>query len=49
MSYLWDIAPEGVDVKYIGRRKRSSPSEGDLTVHRQEQSRIINEALTKNN
>ncbi|MBM7716611.1 2-oxoglutarate dehydrogenase E1 component [Bacillus thermophilus] len=49
VSYLWDIAPEGVDVKYIGRRKRSSPSEGDPTVHRQEQSRIINEALTKNN
>lgn len=47
-SYLWDIAPANVDVKYSGRRRRSSPAEGDPTVHRQEQSRIIKEALTKN-
>lgn len=46
-SYLWDIAPSGVNIKYAGRRRRSSPAEGDPTVHRQEQNRIIKEALTK--
>lgn len=45
--YLREIAPEGVEVKYTGRRRRSSPSEGDPTVHRKEQNRIIQEAFTK--
>jgi 2-oxoglutarate dehydrogenase E1 component len=47
-SYLWDIAPSGVSIQYIGRRRRSSTAEGDPTVHRQEQNRIIRQALTKN-
>ncbi|SDH04977.1 2-oxoglutarate dehydrogenase E1 component [Alteribacillus persepolensis] len=45
---LRDIAPANVTTEYIGRRRRSSPSEGDPKVHKKEQSRIINEALTVN-
>ncbi|MFC5714332.1 2-oxoglutarate dehydrogenase E1 component [Thalassorhabdus alkalitolerans] len=44
---LRQVAPEGADVSYIGRRRRSSPSEGDPKVHKKEQSRIINEALNQ--
>lgn len=43
---LLDIAPKGVNVKYAGRRRRSSPSEGDPNVHKKNQVRIISEALT---
>ncbi|MBM7584135.1 2-oxoglutarate dehydrogenase E1 component [Bacillus pakistanensis] len=46
-SRLREIAPDGVEVQYIGRRRRSSPSEGEPTVHKKEQARIINEALTR--
>ncbi|MEK3886240.1 2-oxoglutarate dehydrogenase E1 component [Bacillus sp. FSL K6-3431] len=45
--YLRKIASEGAEVKYIGRRRRSSPSEGDPTIHRKEQTRIIQTAFTK--
>lgn len=45
--YLRDLAPKGVSVKYVGRPRRSSPSEGDPIVHKKEQTRIITEALTK--
>jgi 2-oxoglutarate dehydrogenase E1 component len=44
---LREIAPDGVDVSYIGRRRRASPAEGDPVVHRKEQERIIRCALTK--
>ncbi|MDR4936700.1 2-oxoglutarate dehydrogenase E1 component [Rossellomorea marisflavi] len=44
---LRELAPEGVSVHYVGRRRRSSPSEGEATVHKKEQSRILNEALTR--
>ena len=44
---LHEIAPGKVDVKYIGRPRRSSPSEGDPTVHKVEQTRIVKEAFTK--
>lgn len=46
---LREIAPDGVDVSYIGRRRRASPAEGDPVVHRKEQERIIQCALTKKN
>jgi 2-oxoglutarate dehydrogenase E1 component len=46
-SRLREIAPDGVEVLYNGRRRRSSPSEGEPTVHKKEQARIINEALTR--
>ncbi|WP_445487133.1 2-oxoglutarate dehydrogenase E1 component [Niallia sp. 03133] len=42
------ILPASVSLKYIGRRRRSSPAEGDPNVHRKDQARIINEALTWN-
>ncbi len=41
------LAPEGVQVHYIGRRRRSSPSEGDPTIHKKEQARIMEEAFSK--
>ncbi|GIN56595.1 2-oxoglutarate dehydrogenase E1 component [Lederbergia ruris] len=46
-SYLRKLAPTGVELKYTGRRRRSSPSEGDPTVHKKEQKRIIREALNR--
>ncbi|RLQ95563.1 2-oxoglutarate dehydrogenase E1 component [Falsibacillus albus] len=42
-----ELAPNGIKVEYIGRRRRSSPAEGDPTVHRKEQARIVNEAITR--
>ncbi|CAM3989794.1 2-oxoglutarate dehydrogenase E1 component [Lederbergia lenta] len=45
--YLRKIALEGAEVRYIGRRRRSSPSEGDPTIHRKEQTRILQAAFTK--
>lgn len=42
------LTPKDVKVLYIGRRRRSSPAEGDPTVHRKVQARIIQEALTRN-
>lgn len=41
------LAPEHVDVQYIGRRRRSSPATGDPDVHKYEQACIIEKALTK--
>jgi len=38
-------APKGIDVRYIGRKRRSSTAEGDPNVHKEEQKRIITEAL----
>lgn len=42
-----ELAPSGVEVKYAGRRRRSSTAEGDPIVHKTEQARIINEAITR--
>jgi len=36
-----DIAPQGVEVRYIGRRERSSTASGYQTVHTFEQRQII--------
>lgn len=44
---LKEISPSGVGVSYVGRRRRSSPAEGDPNVHKKDQSRIITEALTR--
>lgn len=38
---------KNMSVSYIGRRRRSSPAEGDPNVHKKEQARIISQALTK--
>lgn len=47
-SKLREIAPEGVPVNYIGRRRRQSPAEGDPNIHKKDQERIVTEALTWN-
>jgi 2-oxoglutarate dehydrogenase E1 component len=47
--YLREIAPKDVKVRYIGRRRRSSPAEGDPTVHKKEQERIVSDSLTRKN
>ena len=36
-----------LSVNYIGRRRRSSPAEGDPYVHKKDQARIISQAITK--
>lgn len=38
-------APKGKDVRYIGRKRRSSTAEGDPLIHKDEQQRIITEAF----
>ncbi|MED1741370.1 2-oxoglutarate dehydrogenase E1 component [Bacillus swezeyi] len=47
--YLREIAPKDIKVRYIGRRRRSSPAEGDPTVHKKEQERIVSDSLTRKN
>ncbi|WP_423410746.1 2-oxoglutarate dehydrogenase E1 component [Heyndrickxia sp. MSNUG] len=44
-----EAAPNGITVSYIGRRRRSSPAEGDPNIHKLEQARIVNDALTRTN
>ncbi|MBW9235263.1 hypothetical protein JQK62_24260 [Leptospira santarosai] len=44
--YLRDLAGTK-SVRYIGRVKRSSPAEGDGETHKIEQSRIIEEAVSR--
>jgi 2-oxoglutarate dehydrogenase E1 component len=45
---LADLLPAGVlDVRYIGRPYRSSPSEGYGAAHAAEQERILDQALTE--
>ena len=45
---LRELAPEGVNVRYIGRRRRQSPAAGDPNIHKKDQDRIVTEALTEN-
>ncbi|MGM0836423.1 MAG: 2-oxoglutarate dehydrogenase E1 component [Bacillota bacterium] len=42
---LHEIASSGLDVEYIGRPKRSSPSTGEPHIHKQEQAGIVQAAL----
>ncbi|WP_026694953.1 2-oxoglutarate dehydrogenase E1 component [Peribacillus kribbensis] len=44
---LATAAPAGAKVSYNGRKRRSSPAEGDPNVHKKEQQRIIDTALTQ--
>ncbi|WP_191565539.1 2-oxoglutarate dehydrogenase E1 component [Metabacillus idriensis] len=46
---LREVAPAGVKVNYIGRKRRSSTAEGDPNVHKKDQERIVTEALTWKN
>jgi 2-oxoglutarate dehydrogenase E1 component len=41
------IAPMGKRVDYVGRRRRSSPAEGDPNVHKLDQANILSAALTR--
>ena len=41
------LAPKGLNVSYVGRKRRSSPSEGDAIAHKLEQNRIITQAITR--
>ncbi len=49
-SVMWrrlpELLPEGVEVAYVGRPQRASPSEGYPAAHRSEQERIVLTALT---
>jgi 2-oxoglutarate dehydrogenase E1 component len=42
---LRELAPDAVDVVYVGRPERASPAEGYPAAHSGEQGRIIREAL----
>jgi 2-oxoglutarate dehydrogenase E1 component len=42
-----EIAPMGIRVDYVGRRRRSSPAEGDPNVHKLGQANILSAALTR--
>ncbi|WP_223703608.1 2-oxoglutarate dehydrogenase E1 component [Sutcliffiella deserti] len=42
---LHDIALKALEVEYIGRPKRSSPSTGEPHIHKQEQAGIVDDAL----
>ncbi|MCD7033523.1 2-oxoglutarate dehydrogenase E1 component [Metabacillus sp. GX 13764] len=46
---LRETAADSIKVRYEGRRRRSSTAEGDPTVHKKEQERIITHALTWDN
>ncbi|MFK9092931.1 2-oxoglutarate dehydrogenase E1 component [Bacillus salipaludis] len=41
------ISPTGIRVDYVGRRRRSSPAEGEPNVHKLGQSKILNAVLTR--
>lgn len=41
------VTSNRLNVRYIGRRRRSSPAEGNPTAHKQEQARIVREALSR--
>jgi 2-oxoglutarate dehydrogenase E1 component len=43
-SRLRNLAPEGVEVSYVGRPDRASPAEGYASLHAAEQSRIVQAA-----
>ena len=44
-SVMWrrlpELLPEGVELAYVGRPQRASPSEGYPAAHRSEQERIV--------
>jgi 2-oxoglutarate dehydrogenase E1 component len=41
-----DFLPDGIELGYVGRPQRASPSEGYPAAHRLEQERIVLTALT---
>lgn len=45
---LWELAPKGVTVQYVGRQERASTASGHQEVHVREQQAIIKAALDGN-
>ncbi len=45
LPLIQDIAPEDVDVQYVGRIKRASPAEGSNEAYKRFQQQIIEKAL----
>lgn len=41
-----ELLGEGIELRYVGRPERASPSEGYPAAHRTEQERIVLTALT---
>ncbi|WP_026689597.1 2-oxoglutarate dehydrogenase E1 component [Alteribacter aurantiacus] len=46
--HLKHLAEGHAEVKYIGRRRRSAPAEGDPKAHKQDQKKIVEDALSLN-
>jgi 2-oxoglutarate dehydrogenase E1 component len=44
---LWTLLPQGVRLRYIGRRDKASPAEGSALRHSAEQARIIAAAFAE--
>lgn len=42
-----ELLPNGIHVAFNGRRRRSSPAEGEPTIHKLIQSKILSAALTR--
>jgi len=47
LPYLQEISGHEGQVRFIGRKRRSSTAEGDPKIHKQEQNRILTEATTR--
>ena len=47
LEYLRDIAPEGVEVNYVGRPERASTSVGEPNVHRIIQEKVVTDAINQ--
>lgn len=46
--HFWDSIPEGAKVTYAGRAASSAPAVGYLSVHNQQQKKLVEEALELN-
>jgi 2-oxoglutarate dehydrogenase E1 component len=42
---LMELLPDGLKLRYVGRREAASPAEGSVTAHNAEQQRLLIEAL----
>jgi 2-oxoglutarate dehydrogenase E1 component len=47
-SRIEDLLPEGMRLKYVGRRDSGTTAEGVTKAHTAEQARILNEAINPN-